>query len=452
MKSDIQVRAENLAKSFKTVGRKPVVIEFAGIPKAGKTSTLGQLYSFLKRCGFRVEVVVERASMCPIRDKKHTNFNIWTACTTLSQILEKTQTPPRADDPDILILDRGLFDSICWLTMMARLSRLRRDDLKIIENFLRIDDWKKRITVVLLMTASPLDSLERERGYIPVEGTYGSIMNEEVLEQMLMITLDLEKRLKNEFNIHVVNTSLPQFRSNPKQTVEHVVDITLNAIEDQLRDPVYCISRSEISKIFNGKTCLKHPFSVELVKCFKEHGCFLPRTNVEQSDDLVQALPVVVVRNKTGDVLLLRRKEISDDNPLHQKLVIWAGGHVRAEDQINGDAVLRCALRELHEELRISIEPEDLKPMGSIYITSGERTKKHLAIIFEWRASTDDVAIVLSTAEFFERRGTSLSGRFISIDELVQNIVDKKIDEVWSKEIVREFLAPDSVKFHPRLF
>src|SRR3989304_6876648 len=115
--------------------------------------------------------------------------------------------------------------------MMARLSRLRRDDLKIIENFLRIDDWKKRITVVLLMTASPLDSLERERGYIPVEGTYGSIMNEEVLEQMLMITLDLEKRLKNEFNIHVVNTSLPQFRSNPKQTVEHVVDITLNAIE-----------------------------------------------------------------------------------------------------------------------------------------------------------------------------------------------------------------------------
>ncbi|MDI6794689.1 MAG: hypothetical protein QME81_17790, partial [bacterium] len=79
------------------------MIEFAGVPKAGKTTTLNQLYAFLKRCGFRVEVVVERASVCPIRDKKHANFNVWTACTTLSQILEKTQNPPRENDPHILI-------------------------------------------------------------------------------------------------------------------------------------------------------------------------------------------------------------------------------------------------------------------------------------------------------------------------------------------------------------
>ena len=31
--------------------------------------------------------MVERASVCPIRDKKHANFNIWTLCTTLAQIL-----------------------------------------------------------------------------------------------------------------------------------------------------------------------------------------------------------------------------------------------------------------------------------------------------------------------------------------------------------------------------
>ena len=89
MKSDLQKRAEAARARFNGA-RKPIVVEFAGVPKAGKTTTLSQIQAFLKRCGFRVEVVVERASVCPIQDKKHSNFNVWTACMTLSQILQKT--------------------------------------------------------------------------------------------------------------------------------------------------------------------------------------------------------------------------------------------------------------------------------------------------------------------------------------------------------------------------
>jgi hypothetical protein len=151
MKSELQIRAEKAAEKFENA-RKPVVFEFAGVPKAGKTSTLSALQAFLKRCGFRVEVIVERASVCPIRDKKHANFNIWTACTTLAQILEKTQNPPRPDDPDILILDRGLFDAICWLSVMEHLERIRPEDRKKTEQFLKIADWRKRISAVFVMT------------------------------------------------------------------------------------------------------------------------------------------------------------------------------------------------------------------------------------------------------------------------------------------------------------
>jgi predicted ATPase len=131
MKSELQIRAEAAAKKFQIDARRPVVIEFAGVPKAGKTSTIAQIQNFLKRCGFRVQVVIERASVCPIRDKKHFTFNIWTAATTLSQILQQTQEPPRAEDPQILILDRGLFDSVTWLTMMDKLSRIRSEDRRI---------------------------------------------------------------------------------------------------------------------------------------------------------------------------------------------------------------------------------------------------------------------------------------------------------------------------------
>ena len=148
--------------------RKPLVIEFAGVPKAGKTTTLSHVQTFLKRCGFHTDVVVERASVCPIRDKKHANFNIWTACTTLAQILEKTQNPPRPGDPQILFLDRGLFDAICWLTMMERLSRLRSDEKACVQQFLAIDDWRKRISAVFVMLVSPKDAMEREQGILPV--------------------------------------------------------------------------------------------------------------------------------------------------------------------------------------------------------------------------------------------------------------------------------------------
>src|SRR3954469_23721694 len=106
-KSSRQKRAEALVKRFATKARRVVVLEFAGVPKAGKTSTISQLYSFLKRCGFRVKIVVERASVCPIRDKRHFTFNVWTASTTLAQILEHTQEPPGDEQPQVLILDRG---------------------------------------------------------------------------------------------------------------------------------------------------------------------------------------------------------------------------------------------------------------------------------------------------------------------------------------------------------
>lgn len=441
MKSDLQIRAENAAENFAETARKPIVIEFAGVPKAGKTTTLGQLQSFLKRSGFRVEVVIERASVCPIRDKKHSNFNVWTACTTLAQILEKTQDPPRIDDPHILILDRGLFDSISWLMMMERLERIRTDDRKTLERFLLIDDWRERITGVIVMTASPQDAMEREKGFLPVEGAKGSIMNLEVLQRMLENTRETVERLKRDFRIYTIDTSSGDTKNNPQRTAEKVVDIVLSLVEEQLQEDILCLPKNSITELFSDKVLLKSKEATELSRIFRETGEFHPREEVEDNKNLVQALPIVVVRNKSGDVLRLRRREKSDQKILHEKIVIWAGGHVRKEDAKNGDSLVHCALRELQEELRLSLEAKDLSLVGAIYADIGESTSKHVALVYEWRAETDDVTVALSSAEFFERRGTSLSGKFVSLEELSNCIETKRMSEIWSKEIVTGLLG-----------
>lgn len=453
MKTDLQIRAENAANKFSMASRKPIVVEFAGVPKAGKTSTLTQVQSFLKRCGFRTEIVVERASICPIRDKKHSNFNVWTACTTLAQILEKTQDPPHIDDPHILILDRGIFDSICWLTMMDRLARIRSSDRENIESFLLADEWRKRISAVIFMVVNPRDAMQRERGVLPVEQVKeGSIMNLDILDQFKRASLECEDKFSNLFQIYKLDTSGVGTEDKLRRTAENCIDMILSLIEEQITEDILCIEKYRVKELFQGKNFIHSSDAGNLISMFRDFGDFKPRKIVEKDKEFVQAIPIVIVRNASGQVLRLRRREKQKKNPLHEKLVIWAGGHVRREDENNGNPIIQCAIREIKEELRLNIDPQSLRFVGVVYFDEGNSTAKHIGIVYEWRAETDDVAVALSNAEFFERRGTSLSGSFTNVKELSDDVDGKKIEELWSVTLVRQYLSEDSLSPKPSLF
>jgi hypothetical protein len=109
-------------------------------------------------------------------------------------------------------------------------------------------------------------------------------------------------------------------------------------------------------------------------------------------------------------------------------------------------------LREIQEQLRLRLEPHDLKLRGAVYSEAGgEGTQKRVAIVYEWKAKTDAAAMVLSRAELSDRRGAALSGTFVPLNDIVRDVDDGKIAEPLSVEIVRELLATD-YKFSPRLF
>ena len=125
---------------------------------------------------------------------------------------------------------------------------------------------------------------------------------------------------------------------------------------------------------------------------------------------------------------------------------------MRREDASNGDPIIHCIRRELNEELRLSIEEDELQYLGAVYTDVGGKTSKHMALVFEWRAQTDDVAVTLSTAEFFERRGTSLSGKFVPLRDLAAQLAKRQDIEPWSEEILRKLLPADGVQIPERLF
>ena len=210
--------------------------------------------------------------------------------------------------------------------------------------------------------------------------------------------------------------------------------------EEQLDEHILRLPSGEAAALFGGRTCLDHETARHLIALFVDKGRFVSRNAVEADETVVQALPVVVVRNRSGNVLRLRRRERRHANPLHEKVVIWAGGHVRREDGGSGRSIEQCAIRELQEELRLSVEEEELALLGAVWIRAGTRpgfpdkTSRHVAVVFEWRAQTDDVAVALSATEFFERRGTSLSGTFVSESDLAADI-DNFLPEVADRQV-----------------
>lgn len=439
-KSVLQVRAEAAKAKFRLKARRPIVIEFAGMPKAGKTTTLNAIHGFLKRCGFKVETVIERASVCPIRDKKHFNFNVWTACTSLTQILEKTQDPPSGSDPDILILDRGIFDALSWLSMMEKMGRLRKEERETIEKFLLLPDWRGRIAGVIVLKAAAEDAMEREMMTLPVVGGGGSIMNADVIQQMLANTNQCMNRFRNQFKLFEVDTSKSS-GSTPKKSAEAVADIVLSIIEGELEEEILSLSRPDFESFIAGSEVLDSTRAAGLVDLFADKGTFLIRDQVESDVGRVQALPVVIIRNKSGDILQLKRREKDAKNTLHEKLVIWAGGHVRKEDSANGKTLLKCASRELQEELRLRVEPSEMKLLGAVYDQKTPGVSKHVAIVYEWHATSDDVNVVLNATEFFERRGSSQSGRFIGLDDLLRCVDEDQVVESWSVKIAKNLLT-----------
>ncbi len=94
--------------------RRPFIIEFAGTPKSGKTTTINAINQFLKRNGVIVRTFQERASVAPLVDKGTALFNTWVTCATLNGIIEALED----EKLDVLILDRG--SSMAWFGSTGR--------------------------------------------------------------------------------------------------------------------------------------------------------------------------------------------------------------------------------------------------------------------------------------------------------------------------------------------
>lgn len=412
--------------------RHPLIIEFCGTPKAGKTTIVEWLVKFLGR-DFKAKKFPEKASIAPIKKKGHVDFNIWVSCATLNDIIEAVHT-----DIDILVVDRGIFDALCWNKWLEDTGKISQEEVDVIDNFFLLNRYRKLVSLVFVLKCNPIEAIKRESKGLPYEPS--AIMNKITIRQYNKAVDYVYTKYKDKFkNVEMLDTT----NLSPAEGVEKITVKTLETLKDFLDEKILVIKSEIIREALEIPTrgYVVNPDIITTInQLVKKNGQFIVRSEVEKDDSYFQIIPCGVIRYN-NKIMILQRDE--PGHPLHKTYAIWAGGHVKLEDNANNDPLQNGLRRELDEELYIKRKYE-IEPMGLVRTNENKRAARHLGVVHNIILDSPEVALALDQKEFKEARGRSLSGQLVSLDDADR--VYKKMGD-WSKDIFDKIYKNQTVFF-----
>jgi predicted NUDIX family phosphoesterase len=371
-------------------------------------------------------VFIERASIAPIRTKGHLHFNTWVSCASLQGMLEALSKP----ELDVFILDRGVFDALVWTRWLVQTGKITDQEADACYQFFAMSRWTDLVDLVLVMTCEPRSSIEREYlNQLTRKG--GTIMSEDTLRQ-INESIDATKAAYGQrFRaIEHIDTTDSASRETAVRVTEKALDVLTNFVDEEIcAVPANLLPDSLPMSGLIEDTAVVNEF-IDLVNSNKR---FIRRSNAEQDPNLIQPIPCAMIRWRDQILLLKRRKK---GHALHDKYLLWAGGHVNVLDD-SEDILKSALLRELSEEIFIkgSFTVSD-KPVALVRTDEDARASRHIGVLYEVTLGSADVALAMNQKEFKETRGTSMSGRLIpptSLPEFYDRLNN------WSKSMVHHF-------------
>lgn len=137
---------------------RPFMIEFTGPPSAGKSTTIKELYDFLRPLGFKVWKPQEGADY--IQDIPRTTplYNIATGLYSLDKLIHESF----GHKYDIILFDRALYDAYCWMEYWLEKGKLTPGDKFIWQSFFTSKQFVENLDLVYFMFCEPEAALQRE--------------------------------------------------------------------------------------------------------------------------------------------------------------------------------------------------------------------------------------------------------------------------------------------------
>ena len=331
---------------------------------------------------------------------------------------------------DVFILDRGLFDALVWTHWLARTGKITNDEEETCSKFFAMSRWTDLVDLVIIMTCDPPTSIAREYSN-QLTTKRGTIMSEDTLRQLNRSIHATKEAHGSRFKaIEHIDTTGMESRETAVKIADRALDVLTNFLDEEI-----CVvpADSISNKIPSNGLVKDRPTIDTFVDVVNSQKRFVRRSLAEGDPSLIQPIPCAIIRWKE-QVLLLRRNK--KGHALHEKYLLWAGGHVNISD--DSPSILATALeRELSEEIFIkgAYRVSD-KPVALLRTDEDARASRHIGVLYELTLSSDDVALGLNQKEFKETRGTSMSGKLVDPGVLPE-FYDKLND--WSKSMVRHF-------------
>lgn len=149
------------------------IVEFAGMPKAGKSSAIETIRHYFSHgpktkvvgpdrasnAGYRVHTPAEGVSLRTPNYLKQdpTDFNTWAGAYALQELLQARHE----FFYELVILDRGPWDASCWLEQLC--APQPPDDSRRIYGFFRLPCWQILADLHVVLVVDPKIASHRER-------------------------------------------------------------------------------------------------------------------------------------------------------------------------------------------------------------------------------------------------------------------------------------------------
>ena len=382
---------------------------------------------FLRRNEIRTIVINERGAICPIRNKFDPSFNIWAGCSglvLLSEILAN-----HSKYYDVVIMDRGLFDAICWFHWQKKLRKLHEKHYYTFVEFFLAPKWISKMSLLYIFRAAPDVSLRREHAHLLTD-KHGSIMNPEVLGDFNEAVSECVKT----HGVHYGRDKIREIDTSAMDQDEVSYQVTKDILEKLNSMIVEKIAYFEERLLREVDSPL---FEVDVIFRPLRKLRYGVRREIEGIPYAIQPIPVAVITDPEVKKIVIGKKmkgATSEDSPERHRELIYFGGHIREEDEWSEygsgkieDVASAALTRELKEELDIDYDASLDQPLFCIWDRDSPHSAKHVALVYHVKIDRQSLRVATDRKEFAEK-GVSV----IDINDLGAH---KSRFESWSKVI-----------------
>jgi thymidylate kinase len=152
-------------------------------------------------------------------------FNTWSLNYAISELLLAFHN---VDRQDIIILDRGPFDSLAWMGILKNQKKLSQEEYDIIRQYALHPNWMSKVSRVFLVTCTPDVSLKRENDSKLITRS-GTAMNDTMLSSLLNEYKELSKTFAGSRIVPIDTTSDTSPVSTAFEIADHILSDLLGS-------------------------------------------------------------------------------------------------------------------------------------------------------------------------------------------------------------------------------